>query len=255
MNQQQGDEGPPVTLESIYDLVQQIGTDLFEKLERIESQQKADAQVVVQCYSGALAIFKAVQELKGGVQAPKAPPGPPPQPPRPPQPAGQFPSRQGSSRAHAGPARAGAGDQPRAPQGSGSRQGGAAPRSRFPGQRRADTPPPERAVDVSEFALTPADAVDPRVAGESIGFGKHRDRTWGYLAEKHPDYLMWLVQDAVDQTGSMNPGMWSKQPAARRALWFLQHYQEGPPTDDVPPTAQPDDERTMADAASDDVPF
>ena len=30
---------------------------------------------------------------------------------------------------------------------------------------------------------------------------------------------------------------------------------EGPPTDDVPPTAQPEGERTMADAASDDVPF
>lgn len=241
MNQQQGDEGPPVTLEAIYDLVRQIGTDLFEKVERIESQQRADSEVTLKCYSGALAIFKAVGELKGGAPAPKAPAGPPPPPPRPPQPAGQFPARQGAARAHAGPARSGAGAPPRAAPGL--------------GQRRADTPPPERTIDVSEFPMTPDEAVDPRVAGEPIGFGKHRDRTWGYLTEKHPGYLQWLVQDAVDQTGSMDPRMWTQQPAARRALWFLQHYQEGPPTDDVPPQAQPEGERTMADAGADDVPF
>lgn len=255
MNDQQGDEGPPVTLESIYDLVRQIGSDLFEKLERIESQQKADSEVAVRTYSGALAIFKLLQE-KGGAQAPRVPQGPPPPPPKPPQPAGQFPARQGAARPNAGPARSGARAPAQPPARAGNGQNGAAPRARYPGQRRHDTPPPEAAVDISEFPLTPADAVDPQVSGEPIGFGKHRDRSWGYLAERHPDYLLWLVNDAVNQSGSMDFRMWTKQPAARRALWFLQHYNEGPPTDDVPAHAQPEGERTMAESNSnDDCPF
>ncbi len=71
-------------------------------------------------------------------------------------------------------------------------------------ERYDDLPSTPEAIDA---ALRPPDAVDRLgklrwIDGEvAVGFGKHKGRTLRYLAREEPNYIRWMIQNAVVEDG------------------------------------------------------
>lgn len=250
--------GQGATLEGILEYQTGWAQGFYDELKLLQKQVGELTAIVQAQHStllrGITETYKLVRASQGGAVAParaKAAPAPEAPPQRP----------QNNFRPAAAQAQRRPGGPPQSA-GRGSSQGqGAAPpatRTRYPGQRPQGSPPADQ-IDPSEFPLIHRDMFPSAKLDELLGFGKHANRSYEYMVDNHKDYLEWLVRQAIDASGSMDPALWTQKPSGRIALWALQHCP--PPEQDAQREMKPaanggyiDSEPAPA-AYDDDVPF
>jgi hypothetical protein len=69
------------------------------------------------------------------------------------------------------------------------------------------TPAEEMPVDARDVTSPKRVASDPSVhladwLDAPLGFGKHKERSWRYMAQQHPDYLQWMIDKAKTENKS-----------------------------------------------------
>ncbi len=77
----------------------------------------------------------------------------------------------------------------------------------------------------------------PETLDERVGFGKHKEVTWGSMLSSGDQmgYLVWLVKSSIEKAGP-DPTVWGRgQAGAQIALWALKHKTGQGTEEGVPP--------------------